>query len=382
MISPVSRERITPRDGPIAPLKEDAVEDLTRMADMREAAAVDREAFRDTGMPLHELFVASRAGFLIGVKSGGKVVAEKALLFDACGGIYSMTTGVSTVLQSRGLGTLMAAESIKRARVAGSGVVYSHVSPLNGPQLNSYLNKLDFVAAAIFTDYFGEADYGLGSHRLLIRKDLKAEDGRRGQRPELSVDVRDTEALEGAFRDGFEAYQLIRCEGGPMLGFRRAEHPYAKGVSGIHMPSDSGDGIRPITTTMEFRDALKLEGEAFSPPSTIYFVKSMAFVGIAFGAFSDGALRGYGGVILDGKDGAYVHGPFTGVDDMRQADALISAAQEIAAKAGRKRLWTVIPGSWRREDGFLEKNGFRAGYVAEMLFDDSDGRIWSKELTD
>ncbi len=149
------------------------VEHLSTLAAVFAASVVDDTAFGGNGETPHTMFIASRAGVLLGTRLNEELTGVKALLFDRDKRVFPLSTSVNPGFQGMGIGTMMAERTREISVHDGSGMFYTLASPRNGPQLNSYLNKMGFQASDFYPAYFtGFADYGVGVDRLLITKDF------------------------------------------------------------------------------------------------------------------------------------------------------------------------------------------------------------------
>jgi hypothetical protein len=351
---------------------------LHTIQDIRQASEVDQRVFGGgNGEAPQTLFIASRAGYLLGAKDGDVVVAEKALLYDWNRNLYSLTTGVRPSHQTEGLGTLMAKSWADLAKKHGSGWIYALVSQLNGPQLNSYLNKRGLRAVYFFKDYYaGVDDYHLGDHCFLVAGDTKG-DNVRPRTPNIVVACTDIGGIAKAIDEGNAAYGLRRQMGGTnLLLFQNGEEQYYPPIKRVS--AEPVEGVQPIESHEGVMQALSMEKKSVILPSTIFFLKHIQLMNSLFGTYSpDGRLNGFIGLVPDKSGGVCIHGPFTDGTDTTSAQRLLQYAKNAAVAAGSNKMWTVQQeGSAQLEHS--NEGGFEKAEVAKGLFDGTDGIVLTK----
>ncbi|MFH1835146.1 MAG: hypothetical protein ABH851_03035 [Methanobacteriota archaeon] len=356
---------------------------LSTLADVFAASVVDDTAFGGNGETPHTLLVSSRAGELLGTKLNEELAGIKALLFDRDGGVFSLSTSVNPGFQGMGIGTLMAEETREISINEGSGMFYTLASPRNGPQLNTYLTKMGFQASAFYPGYFtGFSDYGVGVDRLLITKDFISGGAQEAMDSEFTVSVDDSNGLSDAFSRGFVANTLLRGKSNSdnHLGFVKS-NPKTRNIT-KHEDSLSINGNSNVkfASQNDFGRIMELDQSAFSPPSSIFFIKALALIGGLYCLKRYESTTGFVGALFDKENGIYVHGPVVHGDDPQQISELVETVFTLAKKTGRNNIWTVLPEKQNGTIRLLKTHNFRQEGIVEGLFKDSDGVILSSNL--
>lgn len=360
---------------------------ISKPPDALKVYDVNERAFEQKGETPHTCVVAARAGSMLCLKGGSTndVAAAKALLFDPDGRTYSFITVVDPNYWDSGFGTQLAEQSMLIAKER-SGEFFARVDPKNGPQLNSYINKMGMTAVRLLKDYYlgfetesplrgGELQ---GPDMLVVYKKIGSKPSTLADEPQLSVGDHDRREMSRLFGNGYEAFRLDRAGKRNNLVFRMRHTELPEDfLKNIDDRIGLGPGLSAVKEPMDYRAALKLEAETLNPPSTVFFLKAMDLVGGLFAVKSGDEMRGFSGVLLDKEGGLYMHGPFVADDDEQTFKTLMSQVER--SRQGTGSIWTIVPDNAKNLLTRLDDRGFEVTDRVGKLFRGSDGLIMERK---
>lgn len=386
-----------------------------------EAVKVEEAAFKKQGEQYYPLYIVCRTGRIIGFRDReGRLVAIKEILRDWDKNMYCYGTAVLPKFQKMGLGTMLTKLWEREAASLKMKRLFTLVSPENGANLNSYINKTGFKAIKLIREAFGEkGDYGYGlDHFLLIKKPGEgclpnmraiteklaggaitlATNARTASRGLAAVYDNDKETIGKMIERKMEMVALVRKHNGPfsvkcdnnIFIFKK------RASAGIELPPIHNrnyswykkSGFRYIVTSNGCDESLRIE-KNYIPEATIYHLRSISIVGGLLGKFAADKLAGVFGVLLplDNENGLYLHGPFCNSlicgNSIFFKEALNFAKRAAVVKKIHK-IWTILPERRNKSAqalfDFLASNGFCAEVIDRSMFANSSGIVLSKNI--
>lgn len=386
-----------------------------------EAVKVEEAAFKKQGESYYSLYIVCRTGRIIGFRDReGRLVAIKEILRDWDKNMYCYGTAVLPIFQRMGLGTMLTKLWDREAFLLKIKRLFTLVSPENGANLNSYINKAGFRAVGFIKEAFGEkGNYGYGlDHFLLTKKpgegsvpDVVAikeklaegaiklvRDARTTVRGPVAMCDNDKKTIDGMFSRGMEMVALVRKHNGPFpekCGNNIFIFKKRVGV-GIELPSSHDrncswrrkSGFAYIMTSRGCDKALMME-KNYIPEATIYHLRSISIVGGLLGKFTANKLEGVFGLLLplERKNGLYLHGPFCGAligENRNFFEEALNLAERTAVFEKIHNIWTIVPE--RRNKfaqelfDFLAVRGFSVEKISQPMFTNSAGIVMAKKI--